>query len=391
MPEKNLDFDTVVDRRGTNSLKYDCAVRRGLPEDVLPFWVADMDFKTSSCIQEALQAEVEHGIFGYSEPDESYFAAVAGWMERHHNYKVERPWLVKTPGIVFALAQAVRAFTDPGDSVLVQQPVYYPFSEVILDNDRKLVSSDLILGDDGQYRIDFADFEKKIVENDVKLFLLCNPHNPGGRVWTREELTNLGDICLAHHVLVVSDEIHSDFAFAREHTVFATIKPEFQENSVIMTAPSKTFNLAALQVSNVFVANAGLRHKLRAEIGASGYSQLNIMGILAAKAAYTEGEEWYEGVYQYIADNMQYAVDYVNSIPGLSAVVPEGTYLLWVDCRGLGLSAEELDARVINRAKLWLDSGTIFGKAGEGFQRINVACPRVTLQQGLERLRLIAD
>lgn len=251
MAEKNLDFDTVIDRTHTNSLKYDFAVQRGKPKDVLPLWVADMDFQVSSYIQEALAGSVAHGIFGYSEADGSYFEAVAGWMGRHYGWNVEEPWLVKTPGIVFALAQAVRAFTEPGDAVLLQQPVYYPFSQVIRDNGRKIVDNTLVQGEDGRYRIDFADFEEKIRSCKVKLFFLCNPHNPVGRVWTREELLRLGDICEKYGVIVVSDEIHADFVFEGSHQVLVGLKESYRKFVVTCTAPSKTFNLAGLQVSNI--------------------------------------------------------------------------------------------------------------------------------------------
>lgn len=387
MPERNLDFNTVIDRTNTLSLKFDFAERRGRPKDVLPFWVADMDFKTSSYIQDALQKQVEHGIFGYSETKEEYFASVQNWMKRRHNYDVTEDWLIKTPGVVFALAMCVQAYTNPGDAVLIQQPVYYPFSEVVEDNGRKLVSNDLVLDETGQYRIDFDDFEQKIVENQIKLFLFCSPHNPGGRVWTKEELTRIGDICVKHHVVVAADEIHEDFAFRRPHTVFATIKPEFAEISITSTSPSKTFNLAGLQTSNNFIPNPDLRAKFQQAVDAAGYSQLGVMGLVATKAAYDHGEEWLEAVTRYIQENIEYTVNYINEIPGLKTWAPDGTYLLWIDCRGLGLNTQELDEFILNDAKLWLDSGAIFGACGEGFQRINVACPRATLDRGLAQLK----
>jgi len=224
MPERNLNFDEIIERKGTDCLKYDFAVKRGKPEDVLPFWVADMDFRTTSYVEDALIERAKHGIFGYSESQEDYFHAIAGWMHRRHHWDVEPDWLIKTPGVVFALAMAVKAFTEAGDCVLIQQPVYYPFSEVIQDNGRVVVSNDLYLGTDNRYHMDLEDFEQKIVEHHVKLFLLCNPHNPSGRVFTREELTGMGEICLKHGVTVVCDEIHNDFVFQGEHTVFASIK-----------------------------------------------------------------------------------------------------------------------------------------------------------------------
>ena len=280
MPERNLNFDEVIERRNTYSLKYDFAVRRGMPEDVLPLWVADMDFKTSSYVEDAVVERTRHAIFGYSETgadlsNDRYFNAVAGWMKRHHDWDVDIRWLIKTPGVVFALAMAVKAFTQEGDVVLIQQPVYYPFSEVIEDNKRVIVSNDLYLGDDNRYHIDFEDFEKKIVENNVKLFLLCNPQNPTGRVFTKEELTKLGDICLKHQVLVVSDEIHNDFALFSEHTVFAKVKKEFENNCIICTSASKTFNLASMLMSNIFIPNPTIRRAFRKQIDAAGISQLS--------------------------------------------------------------------------------------------------------------------
>ncbi len=240
MPERNLDFDTIIERRGTDCLKYDFALRRGMPEDVLPLWVADMDFKTSSYVEDAVIERTRHAIFGYTEVQGEYFDAVAGWMKRHHDWEIKPQWLIKTPGVVFALAAAVKAFSNPGDKVLIQQPVYYPFTEVIEDNGRTVVSNDLVLGEDNRYTIDFDDFEKKITDNDIHLFLLCNPHNPSRRVFTKEELTRIGDICLKHDVLVVSDEIHNDFVFEGEHTIFANVKKEFEDISIICTSPSSS-------------------------------------------------------------------------------------------------------------------------------------------------------
>ncbi|MBR4819119.1 MAG: pyridoxal phosphate-dependent aminotransferase [Clostridiales bacterium] len=393
MPERNLNFDEVIERRNTNSLKYDFAKRRGLPEDVLPLWVADMDFKTSSYVEDALVERTRHAIFGYSETgadlsDDSYFNAVAGWMKRHHDWDVDIRWLIKTPGVVFALAMAVQAFTKEGDAVLIQQPVYYPFSEVIEDNKRVIVSNDLVLGDDNRYHIDFEDFEKKIVENNIKLFFLCNPQNPTGRVFTKEELTKLGDICLKHEVLVVSDEIHNDFALYGEHTVFAKVKKEFEDNCIICTSASKTFNLASMLMSNIFIPNQKIRRAFKKQIDAAGISQLSILGIVATRTAYEKGEEWYENVISYIKENIAYLRKYTEeNLPGVKVIDGEGTFLPWLDFRGTGLSSEEIDKRIIYDAKLWLDSGRIFGKVGDGFQRINVATPRSILEECLRRIR----
>jgi len=390
MPERNLNFDEIVNRKGTDCLKYDFAVRRGMPEDVLPLWVADMDFKTTSYVEDAVVERTKHGIFGYTESREEYFQAVAGWMRRHHNWEIRPEWLIKTPGVVFALAMAVKAFTEKGDSVLIQQPVYYPFSEVIRDNGRVVVSNDLYLGEDNRYHIDLADFEKKIVEHHVKLFLLCSPHNPTGRVFTKEELTAMGDLCVKHGVKVISDEIHNDFVFRGEHTVFATVKKEYEEIFVICTSPSKTFNLASMLISNIFIPNRELRKRFQHEVDAAGISQLSALGLVAAQAAYEQGDEWYEQMMSYVRENIRYVKEYVNeNLPGVTVIDGEGTYLVWLDFRGTGLDPEELDRRIIYEAKLWLDSGKIFGHTGAGFQRINVAAPRVILTECLERIRKV--
>lgn len=387
MAEKNLDFDTVIDRKNTYSLKYDFAKRRNMPEDLLPLWVADMDFKVSSYIQEALAEQVEHGIFGYSEVQEEYFEVVKQWMSRHYDWQVDRRWLIKTPGIVFALAMAVKAFTEAGDGVMIQQPVYYPFSEVIVDNGRKLISNTLVQDEAGKYGIDFEDFEEKIVTEKIKLFFLCNPHNPVGRVWTREELERLGDICYKHKVIVVSDEIHADFVFKGKHHVFVNLKEEYKEISIVATSPSKTFNIAGLQLSNIFIPNPELKSKFRKQVDAAGYSQLNVMGLVAAKAAYEYGDEWYEAMHKYVSENIAYTKQFVEEkLPGVKLIETEGTYLLWLDFRELNLSETELEDLIIKKAKLWLDSGRIFGTAGKGFQRINVACPRKIVTEALTKL-----
>ncbi len=392
MAERNLDFDRIIDRKNTRCLKYDFAVKRGMPEDVLPLWVADMDFETSSYIEDALTERVQEGIFGYSDVQTPYFEIIRDWMIRHHDWEPQEKWLIKTPGVVFALAMAVKAYTDPGDKVLLQQPVYYPFSEVITDNGREVVSNDLVLTEDGTYKIDFADFEQKIIVNGIKLFLLCSPHNPVGRVWTKEELEKIGDICVKHGVTVVSDEIHNDFIWEGTHTVFAGIKKEFADISVTCTSPSKTFNLASMLISNIFIPNQILRRKFRKEMDRAGISQLSVLGLVATEAAYAHGDEWYAAMKNYVRDNIAFARAYVEeNLPGVRMIDTQGTYLIWLDFRQTGLTVEQLDHKIIYEAGLWLDSGKIFGKTGEGFERINVACPRAVLQEALDRIRGILE
>jgi cystathionine beta-lyase len=382
------DFNQVIERRNTNSLKYDFAKERGMREDALPLWVADMDFQTAPEIIYRLHQAVEHGIFGYTEGKEAYFEAVRNWFQTYHYWEVKRNWLIKTPGIVFALAMAVKAYTKEGDSVLIQQPVYYPFSEVIEDNGRKLVNNSL-KNIQGHYEIDFEDFEKKIVENHVKLFLLCNPHNPAGRVWTPAELKRMGEICLQHQVIIASDEIHGDFTYpGYHHTVLSSISEELADITVTCTAPSKTFNIAGLQISNIFISNAELRRKFRKEVDAAGYSQVNTLGLVACQAAYEEGRPWLDELKNYLTENLAYVRDFLKKeLPEVTLVEPEGTYLLWLDFRNLKLSKEELEDLIINKAKLWLDSGAIFGEDGTGYQRINIACPRKTLEQAMKQLK----
>ena len=383
-----FDFDTVVNRKGTNSLKYDFSKERGKPEDILPLWVADMDFPTAPPILERLEKTVRHGIFGYSEGKEDYFQAVSGWYREHFQWEVERKWLVKTPGVVFAIAAAIRAFTKEGDSILLQQPVYYPFREAIVDNKRKLVNSPLRLVD-GHYEIDFEDFEQKIKENQVKMFLLCSPHNPGGRVWQEWELRKIGDICVENDVIVVSDEIHSDFVWGdHKHIVFSSLSPEYARRTITCTSPSKTFNLAGLQISNIFIPNQQMRRAFRQQIAAVGYSQVGTMGLVAGQAAYEEGEEWLLAVKDYIWDNFLFLKEYIEKFMSqIHVIVPEGTYLVWLDFRDLGLTENEREPLIVNQTGLWLDSGVMFGEDGEGFERINIACPRKILERALEQLR----
>ena len=396
MAERNLDFDRAVNRRNTRCLKFDFAVKRGYPEDVLSLWVADMDFRTSSYVEDALAELTRHNIYGYTntQAGDGFFEAVSGWMKRHHHWHVDPTWHVKTPGVCFAIAAAIRAFTQPDDAVIIQQPVYYPFERLIRINGRKAVSSDLVQGPDGRYTMDPDDFEQKIIRNNVKLFILCSPHNPVGRVWTAEELRKIGRICGKHHVTVFSDEIHFDFAWQGEHHVFQEVEEAFRDFTVTATSPSKTFNLAGLQQSNIFIPNPQLRCLFRREVDRTGYDEPTSFGIAAAQAAYENGDEWYTAMKTYVADNLDFACRFTREhLPGVTLRKPEGTYLAWLDFRSFGLRPAELEEIIVQRAKLWLDSGSIFGKAGEGFQRINAACPRSTLLEALERwnTRLTCD
>lgn len=381
------DFDRITDRTHTNAIKYDLAKRRNKPEDALSLWVADMDFPTAPCVQKAVAEKAAHGIFGYSRPDERYYSALKKWFAERHNYKIQEEWVVNTPGVCFALASAVKAFTKEGESVLVQKPVYYPFFNTIKTLNRKVVNSPLVLKN-GHYEINFEDFEAKIVAENVKMFILCSPHNPGGRVWKKEELQRISEICLKHSVLVVSDEIHSDIVFeGSRHTVYGSISEAAAENSIICTAPSKSFNLAGLQFSNIIIPNAKLRIAFQREVDRTGYDEPSLMGIVAATAAYSEGGEWFDAARDYIWENIQFASNYIEeNCPKIKGVIPEGTYLLWLDFSAIGLSDEEINERILNRAKVWLDNGKMFGDEGKFFQRINCATPRKILAEALERI-----
>lgn len=355
-------FDQVIDRRGTDSIKYDFALKMGRPENILPLWVADMDFKA---------------------PPE----ALSGWYSSRFDWKIYPDWLVKTPSVVFAICTAVRALTNEGDAVLIQQPVYHPFSESILANGRRLVVNELVY-DRGKYAIDLNDFENKVIQNDVKLFILCSPHNPVGRVWAGDELTAMGELCVKHGVTVVSDEIHADFVYpGHRHTVFAGIKSAFSDITVTCTAPTKTFNLAGLQISNIFIPNRVIRQRFRRELNKTGCNQPNVMGLVACRAAYQHGARWLDELKSYLTLNLEFVRSFLaDNLPQIRLVEPEGTYLLWLDCRALGLPDRELDDLIVHRAGLWLDAGPMFGAGGEGFQRLNIACSRAVLQKALTRL-----
>ena len=377
------DFDTVVDCRGINSLKHDFARERGKPEGLLPLWVADMDFPIPPEVLEDIQKRVNHGIFGYTEPKDDYYDALIGWFDSRFGYRVSSHEIIKAPGVVFALVQAIKATTLPGEAVMIQTPVYYPFYEIIRNNERMLATNPLVY-EGGRYSIDFEDFERKIINHGVKLFILCSPHNPVGRVWTHSELATMNEICERHGVIVISDEIHCDLVMSgHTHTCFGVLN----ENAIIATAPSKTFNLAGLQTSNIFIKNAGLRSKLKAEINRSGYAQLNTLGLAACQSAYAKGGAWLEEMKSYLVGNIRFAREFLAArLPRIQLVELEGTYLLWLDFSAYGFTQNELDRRITEGAKLWLSSGTTFGQDGEGFQRMNIACPRATLAEALDRL-----
>ncbi|MCL2363220.1 MAG: pyridoxal phosphate-dependent aminotransferase [Defluviitaleaceae bacterium] len=378
------DFDKVLNRQGTYSMKYDTAAR-GKPEDVLPMWVADMDFAAPPCVAQAMAAYSEYGVYGYAEPDAAYFDVVQDWFVRRFGWHVQREWLVITPGVVNALYVGIRAFTEVGDGVLIQQPVYYPFELAIRDTKRTLLVNPLVY-ENGQYTIDFEDFEAKA--QNAKLFILCSPHNPVGRVWTQDELARMGEICLRHGVTVIADEIWQDLVYEpHKHTTFATLSPQIADITVTATAPSKTFNLAGLQLANIFASNAVLHRRFKQAFNDSGLHTPSLLGLVSCKAAYKHGEPWLNDLLAYLSANLDYLRTGLNKIvPAVKPVDTQGTYLAWLDCSGLAMTADALDDFVTNKAKLWLSDGQAFGVGGDGFIRINIACPRATLKEAFQRL-----
>ncbi len=396
----NFNFDEEVDRRGTHSVKWeftfggdriaytDHADPKYGANRVLPMWVADMDFRVPPAVIEALADRVAHGIFGYTVPTDSYYEAVIGWMARRYGRSIEREWITLAPGIVPAVNMMVQAFIEPGDKVLIQPPVYYPFFAAVQNNGGEIVSNSLVVEDD-YYRMDFDDLAQKAADPAVKMAILCSPHNPVSRVWTREELTRFGKICLENDVLVISDEIHCDLIYdGVEFTSFASINDDFAQKSIVCTAPSKTFNLAGLKTSNVIIQDQALREKFAQALERNGLHGGSAFGIVATEAAYNHGEAWLEAVMAYIQDNYRFMAAYIaEHLPQLKVIPPEGTYLVWVDCRALGLDAAARKKLMMQDAKLFLDNGEMFGPEGEGFERFNIACPRSILAEALARLK----
>ena len=380
------NFDEVINRYNTNSYKYDCPERFNKPADSIPLWVADMDFRIPPEVTAAIQKCVDHGIYGYTCIKEDYYTAVAAWFKKYHDYHIEREWTIKVPGVVFALGMAIKGLTAPGDSIVIQKPLYYPIENTIVANGRVVIDNPLVY-ESGRYTIDMEDFERKIADNNARMFILCNPHNPVGRVWTREELMDMGRICQKYNCIVVSDEIHCDIVFdGHKHLVFSTVCEEFADFSVICTAPSKTFNLAGLQLSNIFISNEELRKRFVHEIRAVGYGQLCTMGPVSCQAAYEHGHDWLGELLIYLAGNAAFVEDYLaRALPLVKPIPLEGSYLKWLDFSAFGLSHSEMENR-LDKAKVWLSSGTAFGAAGAGFFRVNLACPRSLLEVAMERV-----
>ena len=375
------DFDKTIDRRATNSYKWDSA-----PEGVLPMWVADMDFRTAPAIIDALQKRVAHGIFGYTRVPDAYYDAVTSWFSRRHGWDIDREWIIYTSGVVPAVSAVIKALTVPGDKVIVQTPVYNCFFSSIRNNGCEIVSNPLRRTAD-TYEMDFDALERCAADPRAKVMLLCNPHNPAGRVWTPDELTRLGNICLRNGVTVVADEIHCELVYQGfKYTPFASLSDAFLHRSVTCVSPSKAFNIAGLQIANIVAFDNDLRSRIDKAININEVCDVNPFGVAATIAAYTEGEEWLNQLVDYLHGNYEAMAEFCRrELPEFPITRLEGTYLVWMDCSSLGMPSDALEHALLDDARLWLNAGTMYGAEGEGYMRWNIACPRSVMLDGLNR------
>lgn len=379
-----FDFDSIVERRGSGSYKWDASNDM----DSLPMWVADMDFRTAPVIIDALNERVAHGVFGYTKVPECYYSAVISWFAQRHDFHINRDWLLYTSGVVPAISAVLKALTKPGDKVVVQTPVYNCFFSSIRNMECQTIESPLLCSD-GYYEMDFADLEAKLSLPDVKVMLLCNPHNPVGRAWTSEELSQLGGLCFKHGVIVVSDEIHCDLLFPEvTHRPFATLGLEYLMMSVTCVSPSKSFNIAGLQIANIVVSDPELRSRIDKALNIHEVCDVNPFGVAALIAAYEQGAPWLDSLTSYLYENYQAVSDFLAAeLPQLTLIRQEATYLAWIDVRDLGLTSEMVCERLAEEGHLLINPGTVYGKDGEGYIRLNMACPRTVLLDGLQRMR----
>ena len=379
-----FDFDTVINRRGTNSYKWDIVKE----EDVIPLWVADMDFKAAPAILEALKKRVEHGVFGYTLVPDSYYEAIINWLARRHNWQIDRSWIIYTTGVVPAVSCAIKALTLPGEKVLIQTPDYNCFFSSIKNNGCEVAENELVRRGDS-YEVDFEDFERQCADEKTTVFLLCNPHNPAGRVWTKEELERMNDICLAHGVRVISDEIHCELVMpGHRFTPFAAISDACRDNSVVLNSPTKAFNIAGLQIANIICADPAMRRRIDRAVNINEVCDVNPFGVVALQAAYNESEEWLDSLNHYIWGNYLALKEFIaKELPRLEVTRLEGTYLAWVDIKATGLTSDEAYEKLMKEGRVYVNSGTMYGRrAGEGYLRINLACPRATLLEGMKRM-----
>lgn len=381
-----FNFDKIIDRTNNFSAKWSEMNKNFGTNNLLPMWVADMDFLTAPCVMEALKDRLEQGIFGYTTRPSSYNESIVNWLDNRFSWKINQEWLMFSPAVITSISLLIQNLTQKNDKIMIQEPVYSPFHNIVESNERSLVISPLVKLDDGSYVMDYEDIEAKI--KDVKVFILCNPHNPVGRVWTREELTRLGEICLKHNVLIISDEIHSDIILKNhKHTPFASISKEFSENTITCMAPTKTFNLAGLQSSFLVISNPYYYEVMDKAFSILDIKRNNAFSLVATEAAYNYGEDWLYELIKYIEDNVDFAIDYIkNHMPQLKVKKPEGTYLLWVDFSNLNVDKKDLKNALINKGRIALSDGSSFGIGGDGYYRINLACPRSMVLEGLKRI-----
>lgn len=377
------NFDEIINRKNTNSSKWDTT-----KDGVLPMWVADMDFKVATPIIESIIKRASHGVFGYTMTPDSFYNAEINWWEKRHNFEIKKEWIEDTVGVIPSLSACVQAFCEKGDKVLIQSPVYNYFNSSIVNNGCEIITNELIYKDN-TYTIDFADFEEKLKDEKLKLFILCNPHNPVGRVWSKDELKKMGELCLKHNVIIVSDEIHRDIVYSDfKYTPLISVDKRFEENFITCTAPSKTFNLAGLKTSNIIVANKGYKAKINRSLNINETIEPNVFGIEALISAYESSGDWLDELLIYLEKNRDFAIEFINQyIPELKVIKPEATYLLWIDCSKLHISSEELVDKVKEIGKLRIASGVTYGKNSDNFIRINIACATEVLKDGLQRLQ----
>jgi len=380
------NFDEIINRENSGSLKYDIRKQKFGKEDVIPMWVADMDFRTPDFIVDALKQCAEKDIFGYFLFPDSYYKSIINWVKRHHQWEIQKDWISYCPGVVPALSLAVLAYTQPGDKIIVQPPVYHPFFFVIKDNKRQVVENPLLLKN-GRFYMDFNDLEPKLI--DAKMLFLSNPHNPGGMVWKKEELMQLAELCLKYNVLLISDEIHADLVFKPNKFIpVASLSSEIANNTVSFIAPSKTFNMAGLSSSSVIISNKSLKARFDETLHTIHVGLGNSFGIAATEAAYNHGDTWINELLDYISSNIDFVENYLKKhVPQIKMIRPEGTYLIWLDCRDLNLSDDELNRFFIEKANLGLNEGRTFGTGGNGFMRMNVACPKSIIEKALLNLK----
>lgn len=378
------DFDKIIPRRGTNSVKWDVAKEDG----VIPMWVADMDFQAAPCIRQALKERMDHGVFGYTLVPNSYYESIISWFDRRHQWHIERDWIIYTSGVVPAISAIIKALTEPGDKVLVQTPVYNCFFSSIRNNGCTTAENALVRKGNS-YEIDFDDFEKQAADEKTKVFLLCNPHNPAGRVWTPEELSRMNDICLKHGVQVISDEIHCELVMpGYKFTPFAAVSKACQDNCITTNSPTKSFNIAGLQIANIITNNDTIKRKIDRAININEVCDVNPFGVIALQAAYNEGESWIDQLNLYLWENYKVLKDFFQEhLPKLKVLKLEGTYLVWIDISATGLKADELTNELLQHGKVMVNSGTMYGKTtGADYLRLNIAMPRSLMLEALQRI-----